>query len=154
PTIAADEAANVALGDNRDPAAAHLRYGVVSLVQPPATWDLHHADGARILRKERQVPTYDKALYETARVWATARDGARVPVTLAWRRDRARRDGTAPIVVEGYGSYGASLDPVFSSNRVSLLDRGFVWAIAYVRGGADLGESWYEAGRLMHKKNT
>jgi len=153
-TVAGDAATTVTLGDNRDPAAAHLRYEVDSLIQPAAVWDLRLADGEKTLRRERPVPGYDKSLYTTERVWAPARDGQRVPVTLAWRRDRARQDGTAPVFIEAYGSYGISSDPSFSASHLALLDRGFVYAIAHVRGGADLGEGWYEDGRKLHKKNT
>ncbi len=153
-TVAGEAAVTASLGDNRDPRAAHLRYTQTSMVQPTETWDLHLASGQRTLRKRQPVPGYDPALYATERAWATARDGARVPVTLAWRRDRARRDGTAPLLVVGYGAYGWSYDPAFSTNRPSLLDRGFVVALAHVRGGAELGEAWYEAGRLMHKWNS
>ncbi len=144
----------VALGDNPDARAAHLRYTVTSLVQPQATYDLHLASGERRLRKVREVPNFDAALYATQRLWTTARDGARVPVTLAWRRDRAQANGQAPLVVVGYGAYGLSYDPEFAASRISLLDRGFVIALAHVRGGAELGEGWYEAGRMMNKKNT
>lgn len=142
------------LDDNRDPAAAHLRYSATSLIQPQTTWDHHLKTGQAVLRKVRAVPGYDPKLYATERLWATARDGARVPVTVAWRPDRAAKDGRAPIVVNGYGSYGYSYDPEFGASRVSLLDRGFVIAIAHVRGGAELGEGWYEAGRTVNKKNT
>ncbi len=152
--IEADAATSVTLGDNRDPAAAHLRYGVASLVQPGAVYDLHLASGKSVLRKEQPVPGYDKALYATERVWAPSRDGKRIPVTLAWRRDRARPDGSAPLYITGYGAYGYPMNVYFSASRVSLLDRGFVFALAHIRGGADLGEGWYEDGRLMHKKNT
>jgi len=144
----------VALGEHRDAAAAHLRYNVTSMVQPAATWDLHLASGETVLRKVREVPGYVAALYATERLWAPARDGKRIPVTLAWRKDRASADGKAPLFVIGYGSYGLSYDPVFSSNRPSLMDRGFVVAIAHVRGGAELGEGWYEDGRMMNKKNS
>ncbi|MDE2081171.1 MAG: S9 family peptidase [Burkholderiales bacterium] len=144
----------VELGEHRDARAAHLRYTVTSMVRPKATHDLHLASGRTLLRKVQPVPGYEPALYATERFWAPARDGLRIPVTLAWRPDRARRDGSAPLLVIGYGSYGLSYDPEFSSPRVSLLDRGFVLAIAHVRGGAELGEAWYEAGRLMHKQNT
>jgi len=152
--VAAVPASTVALGDNRDPRAAHLRYTVTSMVQPRATWDLHLASGRPVLRKVQPVPGYDAGLYATERLWAPSRDGQRIPVTVAWRRDRARKDGSAPLLVIGYGAYGSSYDPEFSSNRPSLLDRGFVVALAHVRGGAELGEGWYEAGRLMNKKNT
>ena len=144
----------VALGEHRDAAAAHLRYDVTSMVQPTATYDLHLASGQPVLRKVRAVPGYDAALYATQRLWAPARDGKRIPVTLAWRKDRAKADGTAPLFVIGYGSYGYSYDPAFSSSRPSLMDRGFVIAIAHVRGGAELGEGWYEDGRMMNKKNS
>ena len=153
-TIASDAATTTTLGDNRDPAAADLRYDVTSLVQPQATWDRHLKTGRAVLRRERPVPGYDPSLYATARVWAPSRDGQRIPVTLAWRRDRAQRDGRAPLYIEGYGAYGLSFDAEFSSSRISLLDHGFVYAIAHVRGGAELGQSWYEAGRLLHKKNS
>jgi oligopeptidase B len=152
--VAAPAGTTVALGENRDPKAAHLRYTLASMVQPQATWDLHLQSGARVLRKQREVPGYEARLYATERLWAPSRDGKRIPVTLAWRRDRARNDGSAPLLVIGYGSYGISYDPAFSSNRVSLLDRGFVIAIAHVRGGAELGQGWYEDGRLQHKQNT
>ena len=152
--VAAAPAATVALGGNPDPHAAHLRYAVTSMVQPLATWDLNFATGQKHLRKVREVPGYDAAAYSTTRIWAPARDGKRVPVTLAWRPDKARADGKAPLYILGYGAYGSSYDATFSSSRASLLDRGFVVAIAHVRGGAELGEGWYEDGRLMHKKNT
>lgn len=152
----------VSLGEHRDPAAAHLRYNVMSMVQPPATWDLHLASGKPVLRKVREVPGFDASLYATQRLWAAARDGKRIPVTLAWRKDRVglnaqapgQADGKSPLLVVGYGSYGYSYDPAFSSNRPSLMDRGFVIAIAHVRGGAELGEGWYEDGRMMNKKNS
>ncbi|MDE2082441.1 MAG: S9 family peptidase [Burkholderiales bacterium] len=152
--LSAGAGSTVELGEQRDARAAHLRFTVTSMVRPKATYDLHLASGRTLLRKEQPVPGYQAAQYATARLWADARDGCRIPVTLAWRPDRARQDGTAPLLVIGYGSYGLSYDPAFSSNRVCLLDRGFVVAIAHVRGGAELGEAWYEAGRLMHKQNT
>lgn len=153
----ADEAATVTLGGNRDARAAWLRFSVSSMVLPQSTFDWHFERGAAqgaVLRKQREVPTYDASRYTTARFWAPARDGAQVPVTLAWRPDRAAQDGTAPLMLIGYGAYGLSYDATFSANRVSLMDRGFMVAIAHVRGGADLGEGWYEAGRLMNKRNS
>jgi oligopeptidase B len=152
--IAAEPGATVTLGENCDPAAAHLRYTVTSMVLPQLTYDLHLASGASVLRKTRAVPGYQAELYATERLWAQARDGQRIPVTVAWRRDQARRHGGAPLLVIGYGAYGLSYDPEFSSTRASLLDRGFVVALAHVRGGAELGEAWYEDGRLMNKHHT
>jgi oligopeptidase B len=152
--VATLAATTVALAANGDATAAHLRYTVTSMVQPQATWDLHLGSGQRHLRKVRAVPGFDAAQYATQRFWATARDGQRVPVTLAWRQSLARADGQSPLLIIGYGAYGNSYDAEFSAHRVSLMDRGFVVAIAHVRGGADLGQAWYEAGRLMNKKNT
>jgi oligopeptidase B len=154
PELAAPAGTAVALGDNRDPAAAHLRFTVTSMVQPEATYDLHLKRGQAVLRKQKVVPGYDAALYATERLWAPSRDGKRIPVTLSWRRDRARADGQAPLLVLGYGAYGYSTDPDFSSNRPSLMDRGFVVALAHVRGGADLGEAWYADGRMLNKQNS
>ena len=144
----------VSLLPARDAKAAHVGYHVSSLVLPPRTFDHHLESGRNILRKQRVVHGYDEPLYETRRVWITARDGARVPVSLAWRRDRAAPNGTAPLYLEGYGSYGFAYAPNFSGSRISLLDRGFVVAIAHVRGGSELGQAWYEAGRLLNKRNT
>ncbi|MDO9074099.1 MAG: S9 family peptidase [Rubrivivax sp.] len=152
--LAAPAGTAVTLGDNRDAAAAHLRFDVTSMVRPTATYDLHLQSGQAVLRKEKLVPGYDAALYATTRLWAPSRDGKRIPVTLSWRRDRAQADGSAPMLVLGYGSYGHSIDPHFSSNRPSLMDRGFVVAFAHVRGGADLGEAWYADGRMMNKHNS
>ncbi len=154
PALPTAAGSTVTLGDNRDPQAAHLRYGVTSLVQPQATFDLHLARGETLLRKQREVPGYDADAYATQRLWAPSRDGKRIPVTLAWRRDRAQANGRAPLLVVGYGSYGLSYNPSFSPARASLLDRGFVLAIAHVRGGAELGEAWYADGRMMRKQNT
>src|SRR4029079_18005151 len=96
---------------------------------------------------------YDPANYVAERVWAQARDGTWVPVSLAYRKD-FKRDGTTPLYQYGYGSYGASSDPRFSTSRFSLIDRGFVYAIAHVRGGEEMGRDWYENGKLLKKKNT
>src|SRR5690606_7442461 len=87
-------------------------------------------------------------------LWATARDGTRVPVSVAYRRDLFRRDGCAPLLQYAYGSYGISSDPRFSIPVLSLLDRGFVYAIAHIRGGQEMGRAWYEAGKLLHKTNS
>jgi oligopeptidase B len=96
---------------------------------------------------------FDPADYRTELLWAPARDGASVPVSLVYRTG-FRKDGTAPLLQYGYGSYGATMDPAFSIARLSLLDRGFVFAIAHVRGGQEMGRHWYENGKLLHKKNS
>ncbi len=152
--VMGEPATSTTLGEVQDPAASYVHVHVTSMVAPEAIWALSVASGRSTLQKQQLVPGYDPALYRSTRVWAPSHDGVRVPVTLAWRADRAARDGSAPLLIEGYGAYGASYDPSFSSARVSLLDRGFVVAIAHVRGGGELGPAWYEAGRLMHKKNS
>ncbi|HTN48059.1 MAG TPA: S9 family peptidase [Burkholderiaceae bacterium] len=154
-TVAADEAAfAMHLGANPDPSARTARYTYTSMATPATTYDVDLATGRRELRKVQPVLGYDAALYATERVWAPSRDGRRIPVSLAYRRDRFTRNGSAPLYIEGYGAYGIANDPYFSSNRVSLLDRGFVVAIAHVRGGSELGQGWYEEGRLLNKHNT
>jgi oligopeptidase B len=150
----ADAGTQITLAEHPDAAAAHLRYTVQSMVQPAATWDWHLASGRRQLRHQRPVPGYDAGRYATERLFLPARDGQSIPVTLAWRPDRARRDGQAPLWLLGYGAYGLSMDPDFSANRLSLMDRGFVVGIAHVRGGAEMGEDWYEMGRGLHKPNS
>jgi oligopeptidase B len=97
---------------------------------------------------------FDPARYATEFVFAPARDGTRIPVSLVYRKDRFRRDGRAPLLQYGYGSYGLSMNPSFSSVRLSLLDRGFAYAIAHVRGGQEMGRAWYEDGKLLRKMNT
>jgi oligopeptidase B len=145
---------SVSLGARPDPRAAHLRYSQQSMVQPESTYDLDLASAQARLRKTRDVPGYDASLYATQRLWAPSRDGKRIPVTIAWRRDQARNDGRAPLLIDGYGAYGLSADTHFWSSGVSLMDRGFVLALAHVRGGADLGEAWFEDGRMMNKRNS
>jgi oligopeptidase B len=97
---------------------------------------------------------YERSLYDSARLWVPSRDGKRIPVSIMWRKDRFERDGRAPLLLLGYGAYGYSYDPRLSSSALSLLDRGFAYAIAHVRGGSELGEGWYEAGKLEHKQNS
>lgn len=151
---AAEQASTSALETNPDPASPFVRCSYTSMTSPLSTFDVDLATGEKMLRKEQPVIGYDKSLYFSERLWAPARDGKRIPVSLAYRKDRFKRDGSAPLALIGYGSYGYSYDPYFSSNRVSLLDRGFVLAIVHVRGGAELGQGWYEDGRLLHKMNT
>ena len=154
-TVASDESAfSMRLGANLDPVLKSVRVNYTSMVTPRTVWDVDFATGARTVRKVQPVIGYDKALYETDRIWAPSRDGKRIAITIAWRKDRFKRNGTAPVYQEGYGAYGLSSDAEFSISQISLLDRGFLVATAHVRGGADLGQSWYEDGRLSHKKNS
>jgi len=132
----------------------YLRYVYSSLSTPRTTYDHEIASGSSIWRKTDAVlGGYDSARYASELRMAPARDGALVPVSLAYRRDTPL-DGSAPIYQYGYGSYGYSMDPEFRSSWVSLLDRGFVVAIAHVRGGQELGRRWYDDGRLLRKRNT
>ena len=153
--VKADEADYAAtLAENREPDTDTLRYVYTSLITPNTVYDLDMKTGRRELKKRDEVlGGYDPANYVAERVWAIARDGTRIPVSLAYRKD-FKRDGTAPLYQHGYGAYGASSDPVFSTPRFSLIDRGFVYAIAHVRGGQEMGRAWYEEGKLLKKRNT
>ena len=131
-----------------------LRFGYSSLVTPRAVFDYDMEERTRKLKKQQPVlGGYDADRYETRRLWATSPDGVRVPISLVHQKGLAL-DGSAPAVLYGYGSYEHSVDPVFSSLRLSLLERGFVFAIAHVRGGGEMGRRWYEDGKLLRKKNT
>lgn len=141
------------LGANPEYTQDTLRFVYNSLVTPQSTFDYAMASRNRKLMKQQDVFGYDPARYESKRVWATARDGTKVPVALVYRRG-TKLDGTAPMLLYAYGSYGANIDPTFNSNRISLLDRGFVYALASIRGGGELGEEWREAGRMFRKMNT
>jgi oligopeptidase B len=134
-------------------ASTTFRLSYQSMVTPPCVYDVDLATGERVLKKRTEVIGYDPARYRTARFWAKARDGVPVLVSLVWRDGRPQ-DGSAPLWLYGYGSYGAAMPATFSSANVSLLDRGFAFAIAHVRGGDDLGERWHLDGMLMKKKNT
>ncbi len=153
--IAADEPAYTALlGTNVDIDTHVLRYTYTSLTTPTSTYDYDMRTGQRtLLKRDPVLGDFDPANYVTEYVHAIAPDGARVPVSLVYRKGTPR-NGTAPLYQYAYGSYGISTDPAFSSSRLSLLDRGFVYAIAHVRGGQELGRQWYDKGRLLHKKNT
>src|SRR5258708_33530556 len=104
-----------------------------------------------LLKRDQILGGFDPANYVSERFYTTARDGARVPVSLVYRKGIAR---PAPLLLTGYGSYGSSSDPTFSSDRLSLLDRGFAFAIAHIRGGSEMGRAWYENGRQLQKRNT
>ena len=131
-----------------------FRYGYQSLVTPSSVYEYDVASGASTLLKQLEIPGgFDRTLYASERVHATAPDGVQVPVSLVYRKDK-REPGRNPLYVYGYGSYGYSLPIGFSSNRLSLLDRGVVMAYAHIRGGGDLGEPWHDAGKMLVKRNT
>jgi oligopeptidase B len=141
-------------GSNPEFAGTRLRYEYSSLITPRSVYDLDMDAGETVLRKQQPVlGDYDPSAYATERLWATAPDGTRVPLSVVYRRDTPL-DGTAPCLLYGYGAYEHSVDPVFSTFRLSLLERGFIFAIAHVRGGGELGRSWYEDGKLLHKPHT
>ncbi|HET9052452.1 MAG TPA: S9 family peptidase [Candidatus Dormibacteraeota bacterium] len=142
-------------GEAREFETGVLRYGYTSLVTPQSTVDHHLAEDRRVVVKEQPVlGGYRPSEYAAERHWATAGDGERIPISLVYRRGRAVLDGSAPCLLTGYGAYEISRDPTFSSVRLSLLDRGVVFAIAHVRGGGEMGRRWYEGGKLMHKRET
>ncbi|MTI25947.1 S9 family peptidase [Fulvivirga kasyanovii] len=131
-----------------------LRYGYTSLTTPNSTFDYNMETRKKTLLKEQEVVGgYNKEEYETKRLYAEARDGVKVPISLVYKKSLRKTEGN-PTLLYGYGSYGATMDPSFSSTRLSLLDRGFVFAIAHIRGSQMLGREWYEEGKMFKKKNT
>lgn len=149
-----DEPCYVArLGTNVDPDSHVLRYVYQSMLTPSKTVDLNLETGEETVMKEQNVPGYDKSKYQEERIWATAKDGTKVPVDVITPKD-FKKDGNAPLYLYAYGSYGSSTDPSFDTKVFSLLDRGFAYAIAHIRGGSDMGRQWYEDGKLFKKMNT
>lgn len=132
-----------------------LRYAYQSMVTPASIIDFNMRTKDKVVKKEQEVlgGKFDKNNYIEERLWATAKDGTIVPISVVYRKG-IKKDGTNPLLQYAYGSYGHSMDAHFSSTRLSLLDRGFVYAIAHIRGGEDLGRKWYEDGKLLKKKNT
>jgi oligopeptidase B len=131
-----------------------VRFSYTSLVASPSVYDYDMTTRQRTLLKQQEVPGgYDPSRYASERVWARAKDGVMVPVSLVYRKPLAR-DGKRPMLLYAYGSYGSSTDPAFSSNRISLLDRGVIFAIAHIRGGQEMGRAWYDQGKMLNKKNT
>jgi oligopeptidase B len=132
-----------------------LRFAYQSLATPSSVIDFNMRTQEKIILKEQEVlgGKFDKNNYQEERVWATAGDGTKVPISLVYRKG-VKKDGKNPLLQYAYGSYGSSMDPWFSSTRLSLLDRGFIFAIAHIRGGEDLGRDWYEDGKLLKKINT
>jgi len=131
-----------------------LRYGYTSLTTPNSTYDYNMKTQERKLLKQQEVVGgYDANEYQTERLWATATDGTSIPMSIVYKKGM-KKDGSNPTLLYAYGSYGASMDPTFTITRLSLLDRGFVYAIAHIRGGQEMGRQWYEDGKMFKKKNT
>ncbi len=132
-----------------------LRYGYTSLTTPNTIYDFNMKTGERVIKKRSEVLDKDFApdKYASERIFATARDGVKVPISIVYKKG-TKLDGSAPLLLYAYGSYGSSMDAYFSSSRLSLLNRGFIFAIAHIRGGQEMGRHWYEDGKLLKKKNT
>lgn len=149
-----DDASYMAwLGYNPEPLAGKLRYGYSSMTTPTSTYEWDLASGERTLLKRQEVNNTSPQNYHSERIWVTARDGVKVPVSLVYNK-KMFKPAHSPLLVYGYGAYGMSMDPAFSANRLSLLDRGFVFAIVHVRGGGELGQQWYQQGKLENKPNS
>ncbi|ASP49421.1 S9 family peptidase [Cognaticolwellia beringensis] len=143
------------LGDNPEPESTVARLYYSSLTTPGSLFEFDLATGERKLLKQQKVlGEFNKENYQSERLFITARDGVEVPVSLVYRSDRFKKDGTNPLLQYGYGAYGITIDPNFSSQTLSLLDRGFVYVIAHVRGSEMLGRAWYDNGKMAHKQNT
>lgn len=141
--------------NNPDFNSRALRFTYFSLTTQKSVFEYDMESRERKLLKQDEIPSgYDATQYQAERIFATAPDGVQVPIALVYRKDKFRKDGTNPVYLDGYGAYGIPEDPWFSVARISLLDRGFVFAIAQVRGGGEMGRPWYYAGRLLNKKNT
>src|SRR5262249_44453754 len=126
-----------------------FRYQYQSMVTPQSVFDCDMATGKQTLLKEQEIPGYVRTRYATERQWAVAKDGARVPLSIVYRKDARKESGAKGLFLYGYGSYGAGMPAGFSSNRLALLDRGMVYVIAHIRGGNELGEAWHDDGMLM-----
>jgi oligopeptidase B len=150
----AEPAYNASIDENPEFSASHVRFQYESFVTPRSIFDYDIRTRERTLRKQQPVlGGYDQAQYVIERLHAAASDDTLVPISIVYRRD-APRDGSAPLLLYGYGSYGISVPVNFSSNRFSLLDRGVIYAVAHIRGGGELGKPWHDAGRLKQKQNT
>lgn len=149
------ETYNTYIGNNPDFNSDKMRYGYNSLTSPSSVIDYNFKTKNSEIKKEQEVlgGKFKKENYESKRIWATARDGVKVPMSLVYKKG-IELDGTNPVLQYAYGSYGSTIDPSFSTIRLSLLDRGFIYAISHIRGGEYLGRHWYENGKLLDKKNT
>ncbi|MGI9103721.1 MAG: S9 family peptidase [Terriglobales bacterium] len=140
-------------GTNRVYDTGVYRYSYQSMVTPSSIFDYDVNKRTSKLMKQVEVPGYESSKYVSERLWATAKDGTRIPISIVYRKD-FRRDGSHPMFLTGYGSYGYAIPVTFSSNMLALLDRGFSYAFAHIRGGGDMGKPWHDAGRMFNKKNT
>lgn len=149
-----EEAYQVYTGANPDFNTSKLRFGYQSMTTPSSVFEYEMKDKSRELLKQQEVlGAFDKDDYRAERLWATARDGARVPMSLVYKKG-IELNAETPLLLYGYGSYGHTVDPYFSASRLSLLDRGFVFAIAHIRGSQMMGREWYEEGKMLNKINT
>ena len=149
-----EETYSAYIGTNYDMASNTLRYGFNSLTQPASVIDYNMETRQKEIKKQQEVVGgYNAEEYESKRVWAASHDGTKVPISLVYKKSLFK-EGKNPLLLYGYGSYGYTIDPYFSSTRLSLLDRGFVYAIAHIRGSEYLGREWYEDGKMLNKKNT
>lgn len=149
-----EETYSAGIGNNPEFETNILRYDYTSMTTPNSVIDFNMQDKTSEIKKEQPVlGDFDKNNYESKRIWVTARDGAKIPVSIVYRKE-TKINADTPLLLYGYGSYGFSMDPYFSIARLSLLDRGFIYALAHIRGGQELGRPWYEDGKLLNKKNT
>lgn len=149
-----EEVYYVQININREFDAQELRYVYESMTTPRSTYDYNMISGKQILKKQREVlGKFDSDDYETKRLWAEARDGVRIPLSVVYKKGTSL-NGSAPLILYAYGSYGMNMTPYFSSVRLSLLNRGYIYVIAHIRGGQEMGRYWYEDGKLLKKKNT
>jgi oligopeptidase B len=140
-------------GDTPEFASTTYRYSYQSLVTPPTVFDYDTKSGKSLLLKQQEVPGYVASQYVSERQWVTVRDGVKVPLSIVYKKG-FERDGKRPLLLYGYGSYAFGMPAAFTSSRLVLLDRGLAFVIAHIRGGDDMGQQWYDDGKLMNKKNT
>jgi oligopeptidase B len=146
--------AYMSLGDEDNFAADSIRFNYESLTTPTSTYTYSIKNKVKTIIKQEKVAGFNVSLYETKRIWVKSRDGVQVPVSIVYSKKSFKRDGTNPLLLYAYGSYGYATEPDFNQEIISLLDRGFVYAIAHIRGGDEMGRQWYEDGKLLKKKNT
>lgn len=143
------------IGHNPEFETDLLRFGFNSLLTPASVFDYNMFSGEKkLLKQQKIVGGYDATKFQSEKIWATAEDGVKIPISLVYKKDLFEKNGNNPLLQYAYGSYGYSTDPTFSPSRLSLLERGFVFAIAHIRGGQEMGRHWYDTGKMLKKKNT